>query len=218
MRAGKARWRSGQRLDVYRGAACDKKTSVNYSTSPPIGNVRDILRLGLRSHHLMRGEQHQSVADEEVQAIRARKDVPGGRPLHDYVNLYLCARNPMMYKLHKDHADLCVLRVSRKVLGLQGVVITDGNAASAYVSFWPSPTGLSHIDVEFVFAERWTDDDQFIYWRKKKAKCAEVLVPDRVDPSFVDGAYVSGPEGRNKLILTDFGPPVTVDAHLFFAD
>lgn len=184
----------------------------------PIGNVRGILRRGLRSHQLMRGEQHQSVADQKVQVIRARKDVPRGRPLHDYVNLYLCARNPMMYKLHKAHADLCVLRVSREVLGLQGVVITDGNAASAYVSFWPSPTGLSHIDVEFVFAEWWTDDDPIMYLRKKNAKCAEVLVPDRVDPCFVDGAYVSGPEGRNKLIATGFGAPVTVDAHLFFAD
>ena len=184
----------------------------------PIGNVPSILLLGLLSHRLMQKVQHQSVADEQVQSIRAKKVVPGRRPLHDYVNLYICARNPMMYKRHGCHANLCVLRVSRAVLDLPDVVITDQNAASSYASFWPSPKGLSHVDADMVFAERWTDPDPVTYWRRKDAKCAEVLVPKRVDPRFVEGAYVSGSEGWNNLSATGFGPPVTVDAHLFFAD
>src|SRR5712691_2607983 len=50
-----------------------------------------------------------------------------------YVNLYLCARNPILYKRQSRHAELCVLRIDPRVLDLPGVVVTDGNAASAYV-------------------------------------------------------------------------------------
>ena len=55
--------------------------------------------------------------------------------LHEYANLYLCARNPMLYKRRESHGTLCVLRVSTDVLDLPGVVLTGGNAASDYTAF-----------------------------------------------------------------------------------
>jgi len=45
---------------------------------------------------------------------------------------------------------LCVLKVSPEVLGLSGVVIADGSAASAYSGFWPSKLGLDKIDFDNV--------------------------------------------------------------------
>jgi hypothetical protein len=61
---------------------------------------------------------HRSVAMAQIQDRTRLIRVPGGRPLHEYANLYICARNPMMFKRRSDHGALCVLRVSTAVLDL----------------------------------------------------------------------------------------------------
>jgi ssDNA thymidine ADP-ribosyltransferase, DarT len=66
------------------------------------------------------------------------------------------------------HTDLCVLRISSSVLRLPGVIIADGNAASDYTSFWASPSGLAKVDKDTVFAEWWTDPNQFVAWEIKE--------------------------------------------------
>jgi hypothetical protein len=154
------------------------------------------MQLGILSRRAVerRKIEFASVAAEEIQERRKPKNVPGGRPLHEYVNLYISARNPMMYRRRSKHAELCVLQVSPQVLNLPNVVIADGNAASQYTAFWPSPSGLAKIDKDTVFAEHWTDPDPISKLRKTRVKCAEVLVPDRVDPSLIVGVYVSSAE------------------------
>ena len=182
----------------------------------PIDNVPSILQQGILSHKRAAPLQPSSVAMQKVQDIRARKAVPGGRKLHEYVNLYICARNPMLFLRKDQHADLCVLRVSTTVLDLPGVIVTDGNAASDYVRFAAAPDGLSIVDRDRTFAEYWTDPDQVVGWRKKAAKCAEVLVPDCVDPCHLLGAYVSCDEANARLEALGTGLPVTINGHMFF--
>lgn len=182
----------------------------------PLQNVRSIMDRGVLSHRRAERVEHQSIAMQEIQDIRAHK-VPGGRPLHEYVNCYVNARNPMMYKRRDDHALICVLRVSASVLDLAGVIITDQNAASDYVRFSNSATGLALIDREQVFAESWIHpDDQIEEWRHKSRMCTEVLVPDRVPPSYILGAYVSCDEAS--ITLQGYVPelPATVRPHIFF--
>ena len=53
----------------------------------PIGNLASIALRGILSHRHARALEHQSVAMQEIQAIRATKNVPGGRALHEYANL-----------------------------------------------------------------------------------------------------------------------------------
>ncbi|MGQ9555506.1 MAG: DUF4433 domain-containing protein [Anaerolineae bacterium] len=134
----------------------------------------------------------------------------------DYANLYFCARNPMMYKRKDLHEQLCVLRVSTDVLYLEGVVIADGNAASGPTAFWPAPDGLAKVDKELVFAEYWTDSDPTIQTYKKRVKCAEVLVPMRVEPQFIVGAYVSCERVRSALMAVAPKLVIVTNAHLFF--
>lgn len=96
----------------------------------PITNAASILDMGILSHNRARRLDHESVADEEVQD-RRRQQVPNGRRLHDYANLYINARNGMMYRLVSPPATcdvLCVSCVSPAVLDLPGVVIADCNA------------------------------------------------------------------------------------------
>jgi hypothetical protein len=134
-------------------------------------SVPTICKLGILSHNRAEKLRAESIAQAEVQAIRAKKQVPQGRPLHDYVNLYLCARNPMMYKVQHRHGELAVLRVDTAVLDLPGVVVTDGNASSEYIRFRAAPDGLRYVDKDAVFAEWWTDSDPIMKLRKKTWKC-----------------------------------------------
>lgn len=182
----------------------------------PINNVPSICERGILSHHRAESVRHDSVAMPEVQDIRAGKRVPQGRPLHEYTNLYVCARNPMLYKRQAQHASLCVLRVEPEVLDLAGVVVTDGNAASKYTRFAAAPAGLRIVDRQLAFAEWWTDPDFFRRLEKTRAKSAEVLVPDVVPPSFVLGAYVSCEASRVKYDALNCGLQAVVNPHLFF--
>lgn len=182
----------------------------------PIANAPSIMEHGILSYHRCAKLRPVSVAMAKIQDIRSGKRVPGGRPLHDYANLYLCARNPMLFKLKHRHRELCVLRVALDVLDLPDVIITDGNAASDYTAFWPSPAGLGKLNGALVFAEDWTAADQIAYWEKKRVKCAEVLVPDRVAPEFILGARVSCADSKAALLAIETRLDITIDRHLFF--
>lgn len=182
----------------------------------PITNLSSILRVGILSYNRARNVPHQTVACDEIQARRARVTVPGGRKLHDYVNLYFCARNPMMYKRRAQFKELCVLRVKPDVIDLPRVVITNGNASGEYVRFSAAPKGLAIVDRNRTFADDWQDPDPIQFYQKKAAKCAEVLVPDKVTPDYITGAYVACREARATLEDLLIGVAVVINNHLFF--
>lgn len=192
----------------------DELEELHYIT--PISNVPSIADLGILSHERASRVSHDSVAMQEIQDLRAKVVVPGGRRLHEYANLYVCGRNPMSYKRRSRHAELCVVRVSPAVLDLPGVVVTDGNASSLYVRFANAPDGLRIVDRELTFAGSWTDPDPIQYFRRKFAKCAEILVPHCVHPKFIIGAYVSCEEALARLNEIDVGITATVNPYLFF--
>lgn len=155
-----------------------------------MANVASILERGILSNRLARRVVgHVSVADAEVQARRAGKRVWVGRssrPLHDYANLYVHARNAMLFILLRSRkGHLTVLAIDPEVLDLDGVVVTDRNAASFASLFLPAAEGIAALDESAVFAEWWTGNSE-----AKQLRMAEVLVPDRVPPSLIKGAYV----------------------------
>ena len=184
----------------------------------PLANLASILQFGILSNRAVRSLSHASIAKVEVQNIRSRKQVPGGKRLHEYVNLYLCARNPMLFlRCQGDaHRDICVLGVSTQVFELGGAIVTDMNAARNLAAFRAVDEGLERLAYDEVYAEYWTDPDPFEHDRKKGIKCAEVLVPQPVPPTLIDRILVSCRETRTSRQLTDCGRPVIIDEHLFF--
>lgn len=183
----------------------------------PIDNVVSILSLGILSHRLAQRIQHLSVAMDEIQERRRRVVVPGGRPLHEYANLYINARNPMMFKRKDAHTQLCVLRVSSSVLDLPGVIITDMNAAKSPRRFRPAAIELDFIDREMIFANDWRHPgDPLAFDRHRGIMCAEVLVPDKVEATFIIGVYVSCSESDSiiRTVCADLG--VEINNYLFF--
>lgn len=183
----------------------------------PISNIPLVLQHGILSNEEAAKLAHDSVALSDVQERRDIKRVPGGLKLHQYANLYFCARNPMLYLRKDEAAALCVLRVDKHVLTLPNVVLSDQNAASDYVRFLKSPEGLRELNYDLIFAEYWTSDDPFDYWRRKAIKCAEVLVPHRVPTELILGAYVLNAIAETRLREAGFELPVNRNTNLFFA-
>lgn len=194
----------------------EELTELHYIT--PITNIPSVLQHGILPHNKVRKIPHESVAKLAIQERRRRVAVPGGRRLHDYTNLYFDARNPMMSACRENHEKLCVLRISHEVLDLADVVVADRNASTNYVRFAPAPEGLAIVDKDLVFAEWWThpDYDQFESSRRKAVKCAEVLVPDKIDLKYVLGAYVSCVRSQLALLPVIGGLKTDINAHLFF--
>ena len=183
----------------------------------PIANVPSILQQGILSNRLASRSAHRSVAMPEIQALRTNKRIPGAGHLHDYANLYFDAHNPMLSKVRQHNDTICVLRVNAGILDLPGVIIADHNASSDYVRFYPVTLGLAAIDKEVLFARYWTHpDDQYAEMRHKSIKCAEVLIPETVEPRWILGAYVA-----NQSALTAFRElgtvlTVSIPSDIFF--
>ncbi|HLI49367.1 MAG TPA: DUF4433 domain-containing protein [Chthonomonas sp.] len=191
-----------------------------------IQNVPDILKYGILSYNRVRkgirdGTLHPvSVSDRDVHRRRERKRAPNGRLLHDYANLYFCARNPMLCRLRMTkhlHEKLCVLRVAPSVLDIKGAVISDRNAACASAHFYPSPEGLVHLDPKKIFARVWYHP---LYKEAAKeykfAKYAELLVPDVVPASYILGAYVACQTAGDMLQAMAPQLSIEIDPELFF--
>jgi hypothetical protein len=182
----------------------------------PIANISSVLEHGILSYEMAAKLAHHSVAMTQIQDRRDCVQVPGGLKLHQYANLYFHARNPMLFKRKGQVESLCVLRVSTAVLQLPGVVLTDQNASSDYVRFL-SAEQISLIDFEMVFAEDWRHPgDRIAYWRHKSVKCAEALVPQKIGPELIEGAYVASVAAAAALQAQGFIQDVRVDPYLFF--
>jgi hypothetical protein len=190
-------------------------SELHYIT--PIANLGSIMTNGIVSNRRAKPLGGISIAMPEVQARRAGKRVPSGLPLHDYVNLYINCRNPMLSSRRHEHERICVLAIVPEVIDLPGVVVTDQNAASDWVRFAAAPGGLSIVDKDVTFAEYWTHpEDQRAEWRHKSAMCAEVLVPHRVAPNYILGAYVSGDMARDRIEALRLGIETHANARMFF--
>ena len=162
---------------------------LHYITA--IANVPSMAQHGILSHVLAGQLEHDSVAMAEIQQIRENKQIPGARSLHVYANLYFDAHNPMLSKCRGRNDVICVLRIAATVLDLPGVIVTDRNAASGWARFWPAALGLGNIDRDRLFARYWTHrDNPYEEMSHKSQKCAEVLVPDRVEARYIVGVYV----------------------------
>ena len=181
-----------------------------------IRNVSSILKHGILSHQKAAKYYPVSVAMTEVQARRSVRVIPQGNPLHNYACLYLHARNPMLYKIIGNHEEIVVLRISLNALDIPNAIIADGNASSDYTRFYPSPDGLESLHSSLVLARYWTSDDPYEYMHKKRARCAELLVPDRISPQLIIGAYVSSAKVQTSILQTRFSLPVTINRDFFF--
>lgn len=192
----------------------ERVRELHYIT--PISNLEPIMTRGVLSHRAAQGIAHSSVALETVQDRRRGKRVPGGHALHDYANVYFDARNPMMYRLIDHRDNLAVVRINSSILDIPGTVISDGNAASGITLFSPSPSGIEGLSENLVFAVSWNSSDPWDKIERKRVRCAEVLVPNAIPPSFLEGCYAAHPRAADHCKMRVPDCEVTVNEYIFF--
>jgi hypothetical protein len=189
---------------------------IEFQNIMPIANIQSVLQHGVLSHRLADQLNHEDISLSEIQERRDQKAVPNGFPLHHYANVYFHARNPMMSLRQGEAHNLCILRISTDILSLPDVVVTDQNAASDYVRFLVPEQMGHYLDLNKIYARDWRDDHLPTYWRQKSAKCAEVLVPDRIDINYIVGVYVVNELSASSLRDLGCNLPIAINADLFF--
>ncbi|MBF7728599.1 DUF4433 domain-containing protein [Pseudomonas sp. N040] len=183
----------------------------------PLENFQTVRKHGLvsRSTAIEKGLHVQDYSDQEVQARRARRYEPiFQRCLHDYVPLYLNPRNPMLYSLRDQAADLVVLGLSPSLLDYHDQhCFTDGNAASELTLFAKDPSVIEP-SLQALKAAYWNDVPD-----GKRRRCAEVLVAPSIAPGFIEVAICSNAE--TAAAVNDSGlnldDRLIVDPGFFFA-
>ena len=183
----------------------------------PIQNIPSVIRYGIVCYDTMSKLPHESVAMNEVQQRRDSVIIPGGHRLHSYANLYFAYDNPMLYS-RKDQAEkICILAVSAKVLDIEGCVVSDQNAATGLVRFYPPALGIQSIDFNLVFARYWTHPEDFcLQILHKHVKCAEILIPESVPYKFINGAYVYNQQALELLSEYGFTRKIIVEPKEFY--
>jgi hypothetical protein len=116
----------------------------------------------------------------------------------------------------RSHEELTILRVSTDVFDITNAIITDGNASSDYTRFYPSPDGLESLQSSLVLSRDWASDNPYEYWHRKRARCAELLVPDNISPQLIIGAYVSCAKSQKSVREAGFTLPVDIEHDIFF--
>ncbi len=185
----------------------------------PIKNIPNVLKHGILCHNKVKVLNPESIADSTIQTIRKNKSIPGGMALHNYANLYFNGRNPMLYKRKSQNDLICILRISKDVLKLPNVIITDQNAASRYVRFYSVSEGLKALNYDWIYAKDWTHpEDQIAYFQHKSCMCAEALIPEFVPVEYIIGAYVNNLKAQENIKNLGFIKPVTISHYMFFED
>lgn len=142
----------------------------------PVDNMESVCRNGLLSHNNahQRGLVRRDIADPRVNSLRANKDALGV-PLHDYVPLYFTPKNPMLYRRREIQEDIAILCLDKDLLFREGVIFSDGNAASNRTRFFDDIQYLSILDWSCIRAVRW-----YGFPDGRRKRCAEVLVPNGI--------------------------------------
>ncbi len=182
----------------------------------PIANIQSIMQHGILSYRDASIIEHTSIADEEVQERRDDKRLPNDFTIHRCANLYFNARNAMMYKLKHVSNTLCVMRISPEVLDLPRVLVSDMNASRDAARFGTPDEMFPLLNRSHVYCRSWNDPDENLKYLLKGKMCAEVLVPNRIEPCYIIGVYASCTDCCNNIRNLTNVPSVSLNPDLFF--
>lgn len=182
----------------------------------PIENIPSVIQNGILSFDKSQSLPHKSIALTDVQIRREKVQIPNGKRLHSYANLYFTHHNPMMYKRRNEADSICILAVNPQVINIDGCVLSDQNASTDLVKFYTPKDGLENINFSLVFAQDWTDSNLYAYRFKKATKCAEILIPNCVPYDYIVGAYVVSRKNAEILKRMGFDKEIVVNSKVFY--
>lgn len=172
-----------------------------------IHNLQSILENGLLSHSIVHNLKVSQI-DISNKSVNNRRTL-----IHNKVPLYFNPLNPMNSVLRNNN-NLIILELDKRILLLNGICFTDGNAASDDTHFYTSITDLKKLDWECINGKYWTD-----YFDGKRKRCAEVLVPHKIDPNMIISIHCKSKsifEKVNKLTAQNRAIDIYLNKNLFF--
>ena len=184
-----------------------------------IDNLSSILQYGIYSHEkIEEGKVHSTpIYDANIVSRRGEITTPGDRNLWSYANLYFQPRNAMMYRVvhEKGSANLAVVGIKTNILTENDIYITDGNAAHDSTQFFLPNKGVGVLSKQWSIIQNqwWNRDDG-----SKRKIMAECLIPNQVDPDYIQAVYVANNATREKAqsILGDSNIPISTQPDMFF--
>ena len=175
-----------------------------------IDNIPSILKLGILSHRLIEESKvkifsffkkkvkYTSIYNEEIISLRKNRKTADNRSLWQYANLYFQPRNPMLYRVvcEQSAENLAVLGIDIKIVKLDGVFVSIGNAAcmeSDLLTVSESKQAIRQLK-DILNCDWWKDEDG-----SKRKIMAECLVPEKVPPNYINEIYVSNDKIAQKI-------------------
>jgi len=191
-----------------------KKNFFEFYYITSIANLESILKYGILSRKEVKskGLPFKDLANNEVLKKRKSKN------LDYYANLYIYPRNAMLYKLLKE-SDIVILGISGSLFNKTDILISLGNAASDYSTLLRKEDLANPLEFfkKVRAIEDWTyplvkeEYINLIYFIKnpqllkstkispKKFLQSEILIPEKVDPSYIEAIYVPNEDLRKKI-------------------
>lgn len=169
-----------------------------------IDNIASILEKGILSHSQIENNniKSQTIYNTQVINRRSKRIVSEDKSLWDFANLYFQPRNAMLYSLirqdNKSIDELAILAIKKNILNKKNIYITSGNAASydsKILSKEEAKPFLSKIR-EQIDKDFWKKEDGSL--RKMMAEC---LVPEKVNPKYIQNIYVGSEQCKKTLEL-----------------
>jgi len=167
-----------------------------------INNLPSILEKGILCHRKIKEDKIEftRIYDEDIIALRRNKNLPDGRNLWDFVNLYFQPRNAMLYRViffsGINLEDIIVIGLKYSILNREDIFITTGNAASYNTEIFSAGKAKKYIKTirEKTDKEWWASEDG-----SKRELMAECLVSDIVNPDYISEIYVPNYNSRSKV-------------------
>ena len=192
-------------------------TGLYYLTH--IDNVASIAKMGILSHQRIidEGIQFTPIYDKEIVSNRQHIKTPEGKSLWNYANVFFQPRNPMLYRVvvEKSNNAIVVIGLLPTILNRPDIFITNGNAAHSKSEIIPIGQGRKKLlqIVKATDKEWWAQEDG-----SKREIMAECLVPNGIQPIFIDAIYVANQPTADKVktILGGFDLPVIREPKFFF--
>jgi hypothetical protein len=197
----------------------DRRKVKNLYYITHVNNIPSILERGILSHELVKAEaiHYTAIYDEDIISARKNKTTPDGKSLWNYANFYFQPRNPMLFRVtcEKSIDNIAIIALRADVLNQQGTLVTDGNAASGPSMFFP-PSQLSNVLSRIgkqLDEKYWSEQDG-----SKRKIMAEVLVPDKASPEFIESIYVASYDVCDKVrqLIQTSSLPIIPQPEMFF--
>jgi hypothetical protein len=172
----------------------------------PIEKAIYILVFGIFSRNMFNKfiPYFKDLSCQSVQHRRQQTYLLNNRSLHDYIPLYFSTHTPTQYIMSRDlnqsHDSQYKYMVFIEVDALsvfltQGIIFSDGNAASDATVFYDNVSKLKNLDWNTINSR----SINFYSNEEKRRKAAEVLVPNHISNSMFKNVVVYNQEAIDIL-------------------